>query len=50
MNQFEEYLEISEFLRKVRDKVNDRCYTDVSENNILLILGEYEAFKKETKL
>ena len=50
MNQFEEYLELSEFLRKVRDKVNDKFYVDVPDRAIVLILKEYEEFKKGTNL
>lgn len=50
MTQFQEYLEISEFLRKVRDKVNDKFYVDVPDKAIVLILKEYEEFKKGTNL
>lgn len=35
MTQFEEYLELSEFLRKVRDKVNDKFYVDVPDKAIV---------------
>lgn len=43
---FDEYVEITEFLSKVRDKVNDKFYVDVPDIAIVLILKEYEEFKK----